>query len=102
MSDSVNSGLFIVNFNKKRSVPNEIPSEVEVSVVKMIVITRDDCISSFLVTYVPHPHLPSWSDMTERGIDRTKVLCKVQLSVGRAGPPSQRFDCLEVAVLLGP
>ena len=27
----------------KRSVPKEIPSEVEVSVVKMIVITRDDC-----------------------------------------------------------
>ena len=34
----------IVNFDKKRSVPNEIPSEVEVSVVKMIVITQDDCI----------------------------------------------------------
>ena len=33
----------IVNFDKKRSVPNEIPSEVEVSIVKMIVITWDDC-----------------------------------------------------------
>ena len=33
----------IVNFDKKRSVPKEIPSEVEVSVVKMIVITRDNC-----------------------------------------------------------
>ena len=32
----------IVNFDKKRSVPNEIPSEVEVSGVKMIGITRDD------------------------------------------------------------
>ena len=30
-------------FDKKRSVPKEISSEVEVSVVKMIVITRDDC-----------------------------------------------------------
>ena len=34
----------IVNFDKKRSFPKEIPSEVEVSVVKMIVITQDDCI----------------------------------------------------------
>ena len=34
----------IVNFDKKRSVPKEIPSEVEVSIVKMIVITRDNCI----------------------------------------------------------
>ena len=42
MSDSANS--VILNFDKKRSVPNEIQSEVEVSVVKMIVITRDDCI----------------------------------------------------------
>ena len=33
----------IVNFHKKRSVPKEIPSEVEVSVVKMILITRDYC-----------------------------------------------------------
>ena len=33
----------IINFGKKRSVPKEIPSEVEVSIVKMIVITRDDC-----------------------------------------------------------
>ena len=41
VSDSANS--VIVNFHKKRSVPTEIPSEVEVSVVK-IVITRDDCI----------------------------------------------------------
>ena len=24
----------------------------------------------FEVTYVPHPHLPSWSDMTESSIDR--------------------------------
>ena len=32
-----------MNFDKKRSVPNEIPLEVEVFVVKMIVITRDDC-----------------------------------------------------------
>ena len=31
-----------VNFDKKRSVSNEIPSEVEVSIVKMIVIKRDD------------------------------------------------------------
>ena len=30
---------------RKRSVPKEIPLEVEVSIVKMIVITRDDCIS---------------------------------------------------------
>ena len=36
----------IVNFHKKRSVLKEIPSEVEVSVVKMIVITRDDCITN--------------------------------------------------------
>ena len=34
----------IVNFDKKRSVPKENPLEVEVSVVKMIVITGDDCI----------------------------------------------------------
>ena len=34
----------IVNFHKKRSVPEEIQSEVEVSIVKMIVITRDNCI----------------------------------------------------------
>ena len=33
----------IVNFNKKRSGPKEIPLEVEVSVVKMIVISQDDC-----------------------------------------------------------
>ena len=33
----------IVNFDKKRSVPNEVLSEVKVSVVKMIIITRDDC-----------------------------------------------------------
>ena len=26
----------------------------------------------FLVTYVPHPHLPSWSDMTEYSIERKK------------------------------
>ena len=32
----------IVNFDKERSVPKEIPSEVEVSVVKMFVITRGD------------------------------------------------------------
>ena len=32
----------IVNFDKERSVPKEIPSEIEVSVVKMIVITQDD------------------------------------------------------------
>ena len=41
VSDSVNS--VIVNFDKKRFVPNEIPSDVEVSIVKMIVM-RDDCI----------------------------------------------------------
>ena len=41
VSDSVNSVK--VNFDKKRSVPKGIPLEVEVSVVKMIVITRDDC-----------------------------------------------------------
>ena len=41
VSDSVNS--VIVNFDKKRSVPKEIPSEVKVSIVKMIVITRDNC-----------------------------------------------------------
>ena len=34
----------IVNFHKKRSLTKEIPAEVEVSIVKMIVITRDDCI----------------------------------------------------------
>ena len=27
---------------------------------------------SFLVTYVPHPHLSSWSDMTESSIERKK------------------------------
>ena len=43
LSDSANS--VIVNFHKKRSVPKEIPLEVEVSIVKMIVITRGDCIS---------------------------------------------------------
>ena len=37
----------IVNFVKKRSVPKEILSEAEVSVVKMVVITRDDCIFLF-------------------------------------------------------
>ena len=42
VSDTVNS--VIVNFDKKRSVPKRIPSEVEVSIVKMIVITPDDCI----------------------------------------------------------
>ena len=42
MSDSANS--VIVNFDKKRSIPNEIPPEVEVSIVKMIIITLDDCI----------------------------------------------------------
>ena len=41
VSDSAYS--VIINFHKKRSVPKEIPSEVEVSVVKMITITRDDC-----------------------------------------------------------
>ena len=40
VSDSANS--VIVNFDKERSVPKEIP--LEVSVVKMIIITRDDCI----------------------------------------------------------
>ena len=43
VSDSANS--VIVNFHKKRSVPKEILSEVEVSVIKTIVITRDDCIT---------------------------------------------------------
>ena len=33
----------IVNFHQKRSIPKAIPSEVEVSVVKLIVITQDDC-----------------------------------------------------------
>ena len=28
---------------------------------------------SFLVTYVPYPHLSSWSDMTESSIDRKKA-----------------------------
>ena len=37
MSDSA-------NFHKKRSIHKEILSEVEFSIVKMIVITRDDCI----------------------------------------------------------
>ena len=46
VSDSANS-VILVNFDKKRSVPKEIPSEVEVSVVKMIVITGDDCILKF-------------------------------------------------------
>ena len=32
------------------------------------------CFSSFfIVTYVPHPHLPSWSDMTESSIDRKEL-----------------------------
>ena len=35
----------VVNFHMKRSVPKEIPSEVEVSLVKMIVITWDNCIT---------------------------------------------------------
>ena len=39
----------IVNFHKKRSIPKEIPSEVEVSVVKMLVITRDDCIDRYFL-----------------------------------------------------
>ena len=34
--------LYRVNFDKKSSVPKEIPSEVEVSVVKMIVISQDN------------------------------------------------------------
>ena len=51
MSDSANS--VILNFDKKRSVPNEIQSEVEVSVVKMIVITRDDCTSPWKVGFLP-------------------------------------------------
>ena len=38
-----NHHRYIVNFHKKRSVPKEILSEV--SVVKMIDITRDNCIS---------------------------------------------------------
>ena len=38
----------IVNCHAKRSVPKEIPSEVEVSVVKTIVITRDDCMAKSL------------------------------------------------------
>ena len=33
----------IVNFDKKISVPNEIPSEAKVSIVKKIVIMRVDC-----------------------------------------------------------
>ena len=41
----------IVNFDKKRSVPKEILSEVEVSVVKMIFITRDDC--TYIVKSTP-------------------------------------------------
>ena len=36
-----------MNFDKKRFDPNEIPSEVEVSIVKMIVITQEDCIKVF-------------------------------------------------------
>ena len=47
VSDSANS--VIVNFHKKRSVPKEILLEVEVSVVKMIIIMWDDCISSFYI-----------------------------------------------------
>ena len=43
VSDSVKFPYTIVNFDKKRFVPNEIPSEVEVSVVKVVVITWDDC-----------------------------------------------------------
>ena len=39
----------IVNFDKKSCVPKEIPSEVKVSVVQMIVIMRDDCISKYLI-----------------------------------------------------
>ena len=49
MLDSVNS--VIIDFDKTRSVPNEIPSEVEVSVVKMILITWDDCISNNFTKY---------------------------------------------------
>ena len=36
-----------VNFDKKRFVANEIPSKVDVSFVKMIVITWDNCIIEF-------------------------------------------------------
>ena len=43
VSDSVNSIIIIVNFDKKRSVPKEIPLDVKVSIVKMIVIMQDDC-----------------------------------------------------------
>ena len=42
----------IVNFHKKRSFPKEIQSEVEVSIVKVIVITRDDCIAFKLANMV--------------------------------------------------
>ena len=31
----------------------------------------------FLSTYVPHPHLPSWSDMTECSIERKKERIKI-------------------------
>ena len=41
----------IVNFDKKRSVPKEIPFEVEFSVVKMIIIMRDDCITNLVVNH---------------------------------------------------
>ena len=34
----------IVKFDKKRSIHYEIPLDIEVSIVKMIVIMRDDCI----------------------------------------------------------
>ena len=48
----------IVNFHKKRSFPKEIQSEVEVSIVKVIVITRDDCIAfKLLIWYKTVRHL---------------------------------------------
>ena len=51
VSDSVNS--VTINFHKIRSVSKEIPSEVKVSVVKMIVIMWDDC--NFRIISFPEP-----------------------------------------------
>ena len=67
----------MVNFAMKRSVPKEIPSEVEVSVVKMIVITRDDCISK--KTFRNAKSLQSETDITQFKIHQmvSKMFCVI-------------------------
>ena len=79
VSESANS--VIVNFHKKRSVPKEIPSEVEVSVVKMIVITWDDCIYSQLHQYM-YQMSRSFIDLCSRslGCYFKQVLLQIHLA----------------------